>query len=46
MVSPSYNGWAKEFQNNGTKNAVNIGFLEFCAPVIKKEVIEVQLSFD
>jgi GT2 family glycosyltransferase len=40
IFTPSYNGWAKEFDNHFTEDVREVGAIEFCAPIIKKEVFE------
>ncbi len=38
LFTPSYNCWATEIHNKGTGGMRDVGFMEFCAPVISKKV--------
>lgn len=46
MFTPSYNAWNRSSHNQGTGNLRETGFMEFCAPVIKKSVFERVGFFD
>lgn len=46
IMTPSYNCWMKQCQNQGTGGVREIKCLEFCAPVIRRDVFEKIGLFD